>query len=280
MSIRTISYDGVPATELIAGGVRAVVVHGVGPRIAWFGSRSRNLLYWDTDGVHTRGAWTMRGGHRLWVTRPGADESEEAYAPDDQPCRVRPLRDGVAVTAPADASGLEKTLVVRAGRGGWRVAHRLRNAGAMLWSGGAWALTCTRPTRATRYRVPLDGGPADWDVTTIVIPRRWGGGHTSRLADPQFVLTADALVVRARGAEAKRMISAPRGALIMEDPARGTFMKQARFDPRGCYPRATNVALYLGPASFMVELETMSPQRTLLPGEALQHVERWSLALP
>jgi hypothetical protein len=276
MPLRATVHDGLAAVELRAGDARLVIVHAIGPRIAWLG-RDANLLYWDAAGAHTRGAWSLRGGHRLWVTRPGADESEEAYAPDDRPCRVRELRGGVAVTAPRDAAGLEKALVVRAAPGGWTVEHRVRNAGDMLWSGGLWALTCTRPERSTRYRIPLDGGPPDWDVTTLVIPRRWGGTHRSRLADPQFELTEAALVVRPRGVEAKRMISAPRGTLIMADRARGTFTKRARFEPRGCYPRATNVAVYVGPASFMVELETMSPLHTLRPGETLRHVEAWSL---
>lgn len=35
---------GAPAIERIARGVRAVVAYGVGPRIAWFGSRTKNLL--------------------------------------------------------------------------------------------------------------------------------------------------------------------------------------------------------------------------------------------
>ena len=280
MIIRHIEHAGLPAIELIAHGTRLVAVYGAGPRIAWFGrTRGDNLLYWDDEGAHARGAWQLRGGHRLWTTRPGADEAEETYAADNAACQIRKLRDGVAIHARPDAARLEKSLMIRAvPRRGWTIKHRLRNAGDMLWSGGLWGLTCTRPARGTRYEIPLGGGPAAWDVVTMVIPRRWGGGHTSRLVDPQFAMTEEALVVRPRGSEAKRMLRAQLGTLVMRDPERGTFTKQADFDPHARYPHATNVALYVAPRSFMVELETMSPLRTLAPGDTLVHVETWSVA--
>jgi hypothetical protein len=278
VSIRDIDHAGLAAIELIARGVRLVIVHGAGPRIAWFGrTRGENLFYWDDAGVHTRRDWKLRGGHRLWVTRPCADETEETYHPDNAACRVRRLRGGVAVTAPVDPGGIEKSLVVRATENEWSVTHQVRNAGDMLWSGGLWSLTCTRPARTTTYRIPLDGGAPSWDVITLVVPRQWGGGHTSRLADPQFRMSEREIVVRPRGVEAKRMVSAPRGTLVMEDATRGAFAKTARFAPQGIYPRATNVALYIAPGNFMVELETMSPMQALLPGETMSHVETWSL---
>src|SRR4051794_23579176 len=90
MIVRRIDHDGHRALELIHARMRMIVVHDVGPRIAWFGRRDGdNLLFWDRANQHTRGAWHLRGGHRLWLTRPGADETEETYAPDERPCLVR-----------------------------------------------------------------------------------------------------------------------------------------------------------------------------------------------
>ncbi|HWO19084.1 MAG TPA: hypothetical protein VNO30_09910, partial [Kofleriaceae bacterium] len=268
VDIREIEHEGHRGVELLDGlGARMVVLSSIGPRIAWFGRAERdNLLYWDAAGEHRRGAWRLYGGHRLWVTRPLADESEEIYDPDNAPSRVEELEDGVRITSPPSALALERTLTIRAQGGAWTVEHRLRNVGDLLWSGGAWALTCTRPSEDTVYRIPLGGGPPGWDVTTIVIPTRWGGGHTSRLDDPQITMTADAMEIRARDDEAKRMVLAPRGRLEMRDPARGVFCKHAAYEPDGAYPLGTNLAVYVGPRRFMVELETMSPLRTLPPG--------------
>jgi hypothetical protein len=184
----------------------------------------------------------------------------------------------VVITAPPDPMGIEKRLAIRVRGDRWTIAHRLRNTGDMLWSGGAWALTCTRPSARTRYRIALDGGPPAWDVLTMVIPRRWGGGHTSRVDDPQFVLGEDALVIRPRGTEAKRMLQTWKGELEMIEPALGTLRKSAPYLAGGRYPLSCNVAVYLGPSRFMVELETMSPTATLVPGESLTHTETWRLA--
>lgn len=281
VKIAALDHGGLAATEIVAHGTRLVLVHGVGPRIAWFGAQGgENLLFWDDAGVHTRGAWRLRGGHRLWITRPGADESEETYAPDNTACVVREVPRGIAATAPPDVSQIEKTITVRARATGWSVEHRLRNVGDMLWSGGAWALTCTLPTRATRYHIPVGDPVRPWDVFTMVIPRRWGGTHQSRLADPQFELRDSELVFQALGDEAKRMVFAAPGMLIMRDAVRGQLTKRARTRPGAAYPLATNLAVYLGPAAFMVELETMSPSVTLEPGQSLRHVEYWTFEPP
>lgn len=281
MRINAVEHAGLAAIELVERGSRLVIVHAIGPRIAWVGALGRgNLLFWDDAGRHTRGAWRLYGGHRLWTTRPDADESEEAYAPDNDPCRVRELADGVAITAPPDRSRIEKTIAVRARASGWSIEHRLRNAGEMLWSGGAWALTCTLPRARTRYRIPLDEPDGRWDVFTMIVPRRWGGTHTSRIADPQFRIADDEIAIRAQGTEAKRMVFAARGTIQMRDPSRGELTKRAQLVPGARYPLGTNLAVYLGPASFMVELETMSPIVTLAPGASLRHVEHWTVRPP
>ena len=171
--IAAIDHAGLAAVELVDHAARLVVVHGVGPRIAWFGAiGGANLLFWDDHLAHTRGAWRLYGGHRLWVTRPDADESEETYAPDNQACQVREIAGGVEVTAPPDVSRIEKTIAIWAGRSGWAIEHSIRNVGDMLWSGGAWALTCTLPGEATRYCLPLGEPEHPWDTFTMVIPRR------------------------------------------------------------------------------------------------------------
>jgi hypothetical protein len=277
MKIAETTFDGHAAFELVERRTRLVVVHSIGPRIAFFGrAGGANLLYWDETRAQARGDWRLYGGHRMWIARTGADESEETYAPDNAPCRVKRIANGIRVTAPLDASRIEKTIAIRARDGEWTIDHVLRNASDMLWAGGVWALTATRPLRSTRYEVPLDGGDPRWDVISIVIPRRWGGSHTTRIADPQFTLTDDALAFRARGVEGKRLAYAPRGTLTMADQ-RGLFTKVARVVDGGAYPYGANIAAYLAPKSVMVELETMSPAQTLRPAQVQHHVETWTL---
>ena len=274
---RSVRFAGLEAIELRDDATEIVIVHEIGPRIASVrhGS-SENLLYWDHAGERHRGEWKLYGGHRLWTTRPLADESEECHAPDNERCQVREVENGIAVTAPPTAWGIEKTIVVQRSREGvWRVEHQLRNASDLLWSGGAWALTATRPLRGSRYRIPLGGSSPRWDVVTIVVSRRWAG-HTSRLVDPQFEMTEEAIEVRALGVEAKRMMFAPRGTIEMRDE-RALFIKTAaRRD--GAYPLNTNLAVYLAPDAWMVEIESMSPITTLAPDQVLSHVEEWCVS--
>ena len=45
----------------------------------------------------------------------------------------------------------------------------------------------------------------------------------------------------------------------------------------GNYPMGTNIALYVGPDNFMVEMETMGPVVTVKPGQVLAHRETWVL---
>src|SRR4051812_12738011 len=69
--VRDVEFAGHAALELIADGIRMIVVHDVGPRIAWFGFTSRDsLLFWDEPESRARGAWRLYGGHRLWLARP------------------------------------------------------------------------------------------------------------------------------------------------------------------------------------------------------------------
>lgn len=277
--IRASRFEQLAAIEIEHADVRMTIVHEVGPRIVAFHHvDGENLLFWDTEQAYFHDEWRMYGGHRLWTTRPDADESEETFAPDNKACTVRQIGDCVELISPPTQARIEKSMTVTVGAGVWTIEHRLRNTGSLLWAGGAWALTCTRSGPLTSYRIPLGGGDPTWDVLTVAIPRRWAG-HTSRLDDPQFVFDDDALNFRALGHEAKRMLSAPRGTIVMADPVRGELTKAAPLRA-GRYPRDTNLAVYLSPDAQLVELESMSPIKMLSPGATLVHTEAWSLLRP
>jgi hypothetical protein len=139
-----------------------------------------------------------------------------------------------------------------------------------------WGLTCTAPRAGTRYAIPLGDG-SSWDAFRLVLFRTWGG-HAGGFDDPQFHVAGDLLHVEPRGRENKRMIEAPRGLMAMSDPARGvTFLKRTAFDRHATYPLGANLAIYIGPENFMVEMESLGPAVALKPGETLYHPEMWIL---
>ena len=66
-------FEGLEALTFVRGRWRITAVCEMGPRIAFLGG-GENLLYWQKDGM-VRGDWKLMGGHRVWLTRPMADES-------------------------------------------------------------------------------------------------------------------------------------------------------------------------------------------------------------
>lgn len=283
LTITPTTFDGLAAVEILTSEARLVVLTAKGPRIAFLGrAGGPNLLYW-APGKHRRGAWDLVGGHRVWFTRPGADEPEETYAADNGACAVEIRAHGVTVTGALDpVQKLHRGIAIRVlGAGRFAVENFVRNESDMLWSGGLWALTCTVPSAQSTYVAPLGDG-SSWDYATMVSFRTWGGGHGGvGFADPQFETTQDALVLRPSGRENKRMFKVDAGLLAMHDPSRGIlFAKQATYQPEGNYPLGTNFALYVGPDNFMVEMESMAPVVTLKPGQTSTHTETWVLTAP
>jgi hypothetical protein len=276
------TFEGGPAMEIATAHARLILPTGFGPRIGHFGRPTgRNLLFWDRAREYGRGAWPIRGGHRVWVTRPLGDESEETYVLDDAPCEVEEEGGGLRVTgAEEPISHIRRSIAVRPlDADTFSVVSRVENCGGMLWSGGVWAITCTRPGRDTRYGIPLGDG-TDWDVFNLIIPRRWGG-HTSSVNDPQIQLTEGCMVLSSRGVETKRMVEAPQGIIGMTEPRqRLSFVKKVAFQRGARYPLGTNIAFYVGPGNFMVEMETMAPEQTVRPGEAIESEEIWALRPP
>ena len=278
MSISEVGFDGLKAIELTTDKLRLVAVTEVGPRIAFFGrAGGENLLFWQ-PGKFTRKGWDLYGGHRVWVTRPEADETEETYAPDNEPAEVEILDNGFRITgADAPFNCIRRGATVRVlSDDRLEVDNFVTNTGDMLFSGGVWALTCTVPKEGTRYAFPIGEG-GSWDRFNLVMFRAWGGLDAG-YADPQISFTKDLMLIDPQGRQNKRMLQCHAGICAMSDPTRGlTFAKKVDYDPAGRYPLGTNMAIYIGPDNFTVEMETMGAEKTLKPGESAHNVETWLL---
>jgi hypothetical protein len=280
VSVKRIKFGGQAAVELKTAAMRLVVVTAKGPRIAFWGRPDGgNLMLWG-PGKYFRGPWELMGGHRLWVSRPGADEAEETYAADNQPCTVEIAKNSFTVTAATDPMLLTQRGFTVTALAADRVQldHFVTNRSAMLWSGGLWAITSTLPTAGTTYSVPL-GDDSDWDYATIVAVKKWGHNQGRKtFHDPQFELTDDSFRLLPGGKESKRMLKADAGIIGMHIREQQlVFAKRAVYQPDGNYPLGTNLALYVGNDNFMAEMETMGPFSTLKPQATLHHAETWVL---
>ncbi|MDR3052008.1 MAG: hypothetical protein LBU67_09865 [Oscillospiraceae bacterium] len=277
-SLRQTTFDGFEAVEILTAQARAVLVHEVGPRIAFYGKPDgENLLYWDKDAV-SRGAWKLRGGHRVWLTRPCADESVDTYIADNAPCRLSV--DGPTVTATSPANGVNALargmrVTVQPG-GGLQVTNFVTNTGDLIYSGGVWSPTCVAPDGKT-LRIPLGLPNSSWDIVRIVIPRVFAG-NTSTLQDDQCRFEGNDLVVTPRGRVLKRACGALQGKVIL-DGGGLRFTKYAPYDKRLRYPfEGCNTAVFVGAENWMAELETFGGESEIPPGETIENTEYWSLA--
>lgn len=279
MKISQTEFTGSKAVEIKTDGLELVVVTDCGPRIAYLGKPGgQNLFLWE-PGEHARGSWDLRGGHRVWATTPGADECEDTYAPDNAPCDIEIRNNSLVVTgaeSPVNRTrrGMKITIL---DDNTLEVDNYLINTGELLYSGGVWGLTCSPPKENSRYVIPV-GDASSWDVFTVVNFRKWADHGEGGFDDPQFSVQENLFVLEPQGRENKRMVQSHRGIVAMSNPVdKVTFAKKTDYDPAGQYPLNTNMALYVGPGNFMVEMETMGPEKTLKPGDVLHHRETWKL---
>src|SRR5258708_4264360 len=101
--IRKTTFGEFEAVELRTKSINVMAVWSQGPRIAYLGlPQGDNLLFWNPGAIR-RGEWDLMGGHRLWVMRPGADETEETYAMDNESCSLEIGNDEFTITTPPDA---------------------------------------------------------------------------------------------------------------------------------------------------------------------------------
>lgn len=281
MKIKKDKYAGMDAIRLSTGRAEMLVLTQAGPRIMELKRPGgKNILFQDQEN-RSYGNWKLRGGHRVWITRPEADEAEETYADDNVPCEVQENGNTVSITGQIHPvfkirMGLE---ISATPQGDFIVANMVKNESVMLWSGGLWALTCTDPEGGKTYGLPLGRG-GEWDGFLMYVPKKWAG-HTSLVNDPQLQWNEDLLIVHPQGREAKRALQVPRGWIGCHAPEQGcSFFKLTKYDPAGQYPLGCNMAFYIGPDNFMAEMETMGPQGTVRPGETIRHEEKWILTEP
>jgi hypothetical protein len=279
MKCTAIMFQNMNCIQIVTGEVRLVITADCGPRIAFWGRPGgENLLLW-APGTYGRNEWDLLGGHRVWVTRPMADEGEETYVIDNLPCTVKFTKTGCIVTGAEDpVSKIQRGIGIRVlEENCLEIDNFVINQGNLLFSGGVWPLTCTVPTESTTYGIPLGDG-SRWDYCKVVMFKQWES-HTGGFDDDQFSFTSDMLILSPRGKENKRMVNAERGMIAMNDPKRDIlFVKKVPYFREQKYPLDCNIAIYIGPESFMVEMETMGGEKMLKPGESMNHTETWVLA--
>ncbi|CCQ34998.1 hypothetical protein HLRTI_002419 [Halorhabdus tiamatea SARL4B] len=259
------------AVHVSNGTIELLAPTTVGPRIARFGFEgARNEFRVFPE---PREEWPLVGGHRLWH---GPEYAPRTHQPDLEPIDAEVIDDGVALRRGADkGTGIEKAITVRMGSGASvEITHELTNRGVWPVEFAPWGLSVLKPggtaviplsPQAEEDSLLPDRSITFWPYTTP---------GDNRLAYGEERV----LVAQETDSDGPLKIGTSAGdawvAYVNDGHA---FRKDVSVDPAGTYPdRGCGAEVYTD--GEILELETLGPLRTVEPGEAVEHVETWTLA--
>jgi hypothetical protein len=203
------------------------------------------------------------------VGRP-PEEPAVTYEPDDRPCAVATVGDGVRVEAPPDGAGLVKALRIGPAGDGWIVDHELRNVSEEPLTVAPWAITQLLPGGTAVLALGDRGAGPQADRSLVLWP------YTD-LDDPRLRFSRDGVEVSAApGPGPLKVGAAPGRGRVAYRLGTEVLEKRVDVDPTLPYPdRGAAVQVFV--RDDFCELETLGPLVRLGPGEATTHRETWTL---
>lgn len=277
MNIETVDFRGWPHSLRLANAAAELIVTAdVGPRIMSYRVPGcGNVLKVDESEAGGVGEpdFRGRGGHRLWT----APEDERTYVADNSPVRHETLGPGsIRLTNPAAAPWLvEKELTVTLAPEGSSVAvqHRITNLGEQPTEVASWALSVMRAGGLEIMpQPPLGVHPRDLLPNRLIVP--WS--YTD-FTDPRWRLGRDFITLRQQpGAKPAKIGLLHREKWIAYALPDAVFIKTFAYEEGAIYPDfGCNFETFTN--ADMLEIESLSPLRTLAPGESVGHAEQWHL---
>ncbi|MCY3024476.1 MAG: hypothetical protein NTW87_36335 [Planctomycetota bacterium] len=286
--VRVVAYKGWPESLIMAAAqndLKAIVVPAIGGRIIHYGPEDANIIYEapGSDGktLATSKGWFYVGGYQcdLGPEIRGIPGHNALWL--GQNTWRAPFPYTVTVASPSDEAvgvRIEKEIRLDPKTGGLTLVQRLRNTSTTavsfcLWdrtlckSGGYAFFELNKKSRFSRGWALSTGqkGEKAYDAASVVPPN-------SRVID-------GVLVVKCDGKEGKLGADSDCG-WIAYVRGRQLLVKVFPFDHDGLYSDGGN-SVELFWSAQVAELEPLSPERKLKPGEQFDFVERWlMLALP
>jgi hypothetical protein len=276
--IEKINYKGWPNSYRISNGeVELVVTSDVGPRImryAFVGGQNLFKEYAEQLGKTGEKEYQLRGGHRLWVS---PETLATSWALDNVPVHIEIRGDVLEATEPVEpTTGLQKQIVVRldATGTGVEVLHRLKNTTPWALEYAPWAMSMMAqngtaitgfPPRGKHPEMLSATNPLVMWAYTDLSDKRWritkkylALRNDPQIADPQKIGTFNPKTWAAY--------------LLGTD----LFVKKTTADPARTYPDF-GCSFETFTNAEMLEMETLGPITKVEPGQAVEHIERWSL---
>ena len=268
-----------------SGQILLIVTADIGPRIVFLGKEDRfNLLKLFDEHAGRCGddEWLIYGGHRLWA----APENDFSYIPDNEPIEVETDEtEGVLVLIrEPDESGLEKRITI----------HNLQEDQSTVGFLGSFLI---RNELVNRAEAPVR--TASWGISSfspggvgfmplnrqVSLEKQYQAALSlnlwqyASLADPAYMWKHEWLEVDQTRQKSKQKIGTwnPKpwlayrlnGLLVVIR----TLVEQE--DPHQYPDLGCNIEVYFD--EHMLELETLSPWKTLEKGESVYHDEIWTV---
>ncbi len=263
-----------------ANDIKLLVTIELGPRIIFYGKNNKNILFEDLQDTTSKGGeffdknlsgkgiWHLYGGHRLWKS----PEYMDTYYPDNSKVKVEHLKDGsVCFTSDVEiTTGLQKSIIIKMeDNGSLEVTQIMKNASKeTIKDISAWGLT-----------VLANGAKAEFNLSkedTGFLPNRnivlWSYADVN---DKRLTISNDKVLV-----EQKDIVQPIKIGLYTENEVKAEVNGQLfsiRTDKKvGTYPDFyCNYECYTN--NYILEIETLSPLKTIAPNEEIVHKEYWAL---
>jgi hypothetical protein len=259
------------------GEVELVVTSDVGPRIIRFGFvGGQNLFkeFPDQLGKTGEAQFQLRGGHRVWKA---PEDPVATWAPDNVPVKIEITPDGLVAREPVEPlTKLQKEIAIHLAPSGTHVTviHRIANRSLFPLEFSVWAMSMMAQGGVAITGFPPRGHhPADLAATNPLV--MWA--YTD-LSDKRWKFTRKYLMLRQdpNNAEAQKIgLFNPNTwvAYVLNGEA---FVKRTQADPARTYPDF-GCAFETFTNNEFLEIETLSPLAKVLPDQAAEHVETWTL---
>lgn len=274
-----VEYQGVAdCFKLSNGTVKVIVASQFGPRILSYSlADGDNILGWHPEAkVDTSvGIWYPHGGHRLWIA---PENNPVSYAPDNDPVKVVESSDlSLTVRGRKDATENTKQMMITLAETGSEVTidHTLTVGEAR--EAAAWALTIMAPGGT----VVIPNEPfAPYSPEHLLPVRAMALWSYTEFTDPRWEFTRDntRLRVDASLPNQQKLGVLNRQAWAAYEWQGLRFAKRVDFVEDAVYPDYnSNFEFYT--AGDFVEIETLSPVKSVPAGAAIAHRETWSLEM-
>jgi hypothetical protein len=261
VSSATVRFDG--------AGSSVEVATGFGPRIVGLLVEERNLfaeLPDDTLEGPEGLAYHLRGGHRLWAA---PEVPAVTYQPDDEPCTLARVGDGIRVEGKPDGAGILKAMTITGIPDGWLVDHELTNRGRAPLRVAPWAISQFRLGGRVTLGFSGAGAGLQADRALVLWP------YTDP-TDARLTIGSDTLEVEASAGPPIKVGTGGSASGIRYE------LDGVRVDTHISVDRLASYA-DLG-AAFQTyvcdrfcEIETLGPTAVLAPGASVTHREEWTI---